>query len=75
VEEGSYVGGAGQVWADPSIECAARHMRALFADRRLGHAIGVRARRTISEEFNAEVIGRRYRARLDELGMLVEVNG
>jgi glycosyltransferase involved in cell wall biosynthesis len=70
VEHGSYVGADGQVWADPSIECAARHMRALFEDRTLGRRIGERARRTISEEFSAVAIGRRYRARLEQLGIL-----
>ena len=75
VEPGSYVGAAGQVWADPSIECAARRMRALFDDRTLGPRIGHRARRTISEEFSAAVVGRRYRTRLEEIGILDEVNG
>ena len=70
VKPGSYVADAGQVWADPSIECAARHMRALFEDRTLGPRIGERARRTISDEFSAVAIGRRYRARLDQLGFL-----
>ena len=70
VKPGSYVGAAGQVWADPSIDCAARHMRDLFDDRSLGPRIGAKGRQTILEEFSAAAIGRHYRARLAELGMI-----
>ncbi len=70
VKSGSYVGAAHQVWADPSIERAAQYMRALFDDRSFGPAIGAKGRQTISEEFNAAVIGERYRARLLTLGMI-----
>jgi glycosyltransferase involved in cell wall biosynthesis len=70
VETGSYVGAAGQVWADPSIEHAARHMRALFNDRTLGPRIGAKGRKTISEEFSASAIGRHYRARLSDLSVI-----
>jgi glycosyltransferase involved in cell wall biosynthesis len=66
----SYVGSAGQVWADPSVECAAKHMRALFDDRTLGPRVGVKGHQTISEEFSAAAIGRRYRSRLTQLGMI-----
>ncbi len=66
----SYVAAAGQVWAEPSIDQAARHMRSLFNDRSLGARIGAMGRQTISEEFSAVAIGHRYRARLDEVGMI-----
>lgn len=65
-----YVGAAGQVWADPSIECAARHMRALFDDRTLGPRVGQHGRWTISQEFSPQAVGRRYERRLAELGMV-----
>lgn len=65
-----YVNAAGQVWAEPSIEHAAEHMQALFHDRMLGPQIGAKGRQTVSEEFSAVTIGRRYRARLQELGMI-----
>lgn len=74
VETGSYVHAAGQVWANPSIEHAARHMRALFDDRTLGPRIGANGRKTISEEFSASAIGRRYRARLSDLSVIYQGN-
>jgi glycosyltransferase involved in cell wall biosynthesis len=70
VPEQSYVGAAGQVWADPSVETAAGHMAALFDDPTLGRAIGARGRQTISEEFSSSATGQRYRRRLVELGMI-----
>lgn len=70
VEPGSYVAAAGQVWADPSIEHAARHMRALFEDRSLGPRIGAKGRQTIMEEFSSSAVGRLYRERLAEIGMI-----
>ena len=70
VNPGSYVHSAGQVWADPSVERAAQHMRSLFDDRTLGPRVGANGRRTISKEFSASAIGQRYRARLVELGVV-----
>jgi glycosyltransferase involved in cell wall biosynthesis len=71
VEHGSYVAAAaGQVWADPSIESAARHMQALFRDRTLGPRVGSSGRRTILEEFSADAVGRLYRDRLVQLGII-----
>ena len=66
----SYVAAAGQVWGEPSIEQAARHMRSLFEDRELGPRIGAMGQQTISQEFSAVAVGGRYRARLDEAGMI-----
>lgn len=70
VAGGSYVDAAGQVWAEPSIECAARHMRVLYENRALGPKIGANGRRTIAQEFNARTVGERYRARLNELDII-----
>lgn len=70
VPMGGYVGAAGQVWAEPSVEHAAQHMRALFDDRTLGPRVGAEGRQTISKEFSASAIGHGYRARLIELGMI-----
>jgi glycosyltransferase involved in cell wall biosynthesis len=66
----SYVAAEGQAWADASVECAARQMRALFDDRALGPRLGERGQQTISDEFSSTTIGARYRARLLELGMI-----
>jgi glycosyltransferase involved in cell wall biosynthesis len=70
VREDSYPAARGQAWADPRVEQAARHMRALFDDRDLGRAIGAKARQTIETELSAAAIGARYRARLAELGLI-----
>jgi glycosyltransferase involved in cell wall biosynthesis len=70
VAERSYVATAGQVWADPDVDCAARHMRALFDDRSLGPRIGASGRQTILNEFSAAAVGSRYRDRLLELGLI-----
>lgn len=72
VKPGEYPHGQNQSWAEPDDIEAASHMRRLFEDRNLGARLGAAGRKTISEEFCAESIGRRYRARLEELGLLNE---
>jgi glycosyltransferase involved in cell wall biosynthesis len=66
----SYVCGDGQVWAEPSIDGAARHMAALFYDRDMGKRIGAAGQQTIASEFSARAVGHQYRGRLIELGVI-----
>jgi len=72
VKAGEYPHGKGQHWAEPNIEEGADQMRRLFDDRNLATRIGEAGRETISREFCANATGWRYRARLDEIGMLNE---
>ena len=62
---GPYAKGA--IWADPDPAHAAEHMRRLFGDRTLGPRLGAAARATIREKFAPEVIGARYRRRLESI--------
>jgi glycosyltransferase involved in cell wall biosynthesis len=62
---GPYAKGA--TWADPDPAHAAEHMRRLFGDRALGPRLGAAARATIREKFAPEVIGARYRRRLESI--------
>ncbi len=55
----------GSTWADPDAEHAAQHMGTLFSDRKLVAELGRRARETIQVRFAPEVIGSRYRRRLE----------
>jgi glycosyltransferase involved in cell wall biosynthesis len=56
-------------WADPDPGHAAEHMRRLFADRDLGLRLGKRAAETIRSRFSPEVIGARYRRRLEGIAV------
>jgi len=55
----------GQIWAEPDTAHAAEWMQRLFHDRELGSRLGTAARQTIEERFSPEVIGARYRRRLE----------
>jgi glycosyltransferase involved in cell wall biosynthesis len=57
----------GQTWADPDVEHAAWWMRRLVDDAALRAQLGARAQATIAERFAPEVIGRRYRRRLEAI--------
>lgn len=70
VPVGHYPGAQGQVWAEPDVEQASLHMRAVFNDRNLAHRLGIAGQSTIKTNFSPEAIGKRYEARLRELGML-----
>jgi glycosyltransferase involved in cell wall biosynthesis len=67
-DEGLYA--AGQQWAEPDVDHAAHFMRRLFEDSRYRTEIGERARTTIRTQFSPEVAGRRYRQRLEFLGLV-----
>ena len=57
----------GQTWADPDIGHAAEWMRRLFTDRALGERLGAAARVTIERQFSLDVVGARYRRRLEAI--------
>lgn len=62
---GPYV--KGQTWAEPDVGHAAEWMRRLFNDRGLCTSLGAAARATIESKFSPEVIGQRYRRRLESI--------
>jgi len=55
---------AGQQWADPDVDDAARLMRRVFDDAEFRKEIGARARETIRSRFSSAAAGARYRDRL-----------
>jgi glycosyltransferase involved in cell wall biosynthesis len=55
----------GSTWAEPDASHAAEHMRRLFADRELAERLGRNARTTVETRFAPDVIGARYRRRLE----------
>lgn len=57
----------GQIWADADIEHAAWWMTKLAGDPALCERLGAAARRTMQERFAPNVIGDRYRRRLDAI--------
>lgn len=59
---------AGQRWAEPDLDDAARWMRRLVDDPAFRARIGERARETMQTEFSTEAAGLRYRRRLMRIG-------
>ena len=57
----------GSTWAEPDPAHAAEWMQRLFADRALAARLGAAARKTITTRFSPEVIGARYRRRLESI--------
>ncbi|HEX3577250.1 MAG TPA: glycosyltransferase family 4 protein [Thermoanaerobaculia bacterium] len=62
---------AGQQWAEPDVDDAARLMRRIFDDAEFRSKIGACARDTIRSQFSPAAAGRRYRERLAAVGQLV----
>lgn len=60
----------GQQWAEPNVAEAAKYMRRVFDNRDFARSLGEAGRKTVAQEFSAEAIGRRYKARLVELDMM-----
>ena len=58
---------AGQLWAEPDIEQAARWMKKLAGDRELASSIGERGRETVQDQFSPIVVGNLIRKRLAEI--------
>ncbi len=61
---------AGQTWAEPDLEHAARLMRRVVDDDAYRAQLGARARHTVRTEFSPRAAGLRYRRRLEFLGLL-----
>ncbi len=61
---------AGQQWAEPDADHAAHLMRRVVEDSAFRKQVGSRARDTIRSQFTPAAAGRRYRQRLDFLGLL-----
>ncbi len=60
----------GQHWAEPDLDHAAAHMRRLAEDPAAARALGAKAREDVQARFSPEVVGKRYRERLELLGLL-----
>lgn len=67
VQAGQYPFGEGQVWAEPDVEHAARHMRDLASDRDLARQIGQAGFEFMKRHHSPAVVGRAYRSRLQDI--------
>ena len=65
-----YPHAAGQHWADPDLEQAASYMRRLLDDPGWGTALAERGRELLKVQHGVEAVGRRCRARLEQLGFV-----
>lgn len=65
VREGQYPHASGQVWAQPDVDEAARHLIRLVDDPEAGRAIGARASAHVRTHFSLRACGLRYLSRLD----------
>ncbi len=72
VKEGEYPFWEGQVWADPSVDQAASYMQKLVADKTYCEKVAEAGRSYIKTFHSAEAVGKVYRSRLAELGLLDE---
>lgn len=67
VPDGAYPGSAGQRWAEPDEEDAARWMRRLANDRAFAQQLGERGRHRIRDALSAKMVAGKLRTRLDEI--------
>ena len=65
-----YPHAAGQQWADPDLEQAAEYMRRVVSDPAWAAPLARRGREVVKNQHGLEAVGRRYRARLEELGFV-----
>jgi len=70
VPPGAYPFAEGQHWAEPDIAHAACLMRQVADDPVTARAVAARGQARIRRDYSPEAAGRRYRARLEELGWL-----
>ena len=70
VGSAEYPHAAGQHWADPDLDQAARHMRLLASDPGFGAALAREGRELVERQHGLLPVGQRYRARLEELGFV-----
>ncbi len=64
---GEYPDHQPQVWADADVDCAARHMRCVFADAHLRNVLGQAAKQFLRQHYAPTVIGAQVRAHLQRL--------
>jgi glycosyltransferase involved in cell wall biosynthesis len=62
---------AGQRWADPDVDHAAWYLRKLVDDPAWRRRIAEAGRKTITEEFSPQAVGRSYGKRLDVIFRLL----
>ena len=67
IPRGAYLLANEQVWADPDVTHAAQHMLRLAEDADFRETMATAGQRYILDNFNLEVTGARYAARLAEL--------
>jgi glycosyltransferase involved in cell wall biosynthesis len=70
VKKGEYLYYKGQVWADPNLDQAARYMRRLVKDDTYRNTLAKAGCSYIKTNHNSEAVGKAYRSRLIELGLL-----
>ena len=70
VKKGEYPYSKGQVWADPNLDQAASYMRRLVEDDTYRNTIAEAGCLYIRTNHNSETVGKNYRSRLIELGLL-----
>jgi glycosyltransferase involved in cell wall biosynthesis len=67
VPAGAYPHWEDQVWAEPDVAAAARHMTELYDDPAAGRELGRRAGRHMRVNFSFRACGLRYRERIESL--------
>ncbi len=70
LKSGDYPWGEGQYWCDPDLDMAAALMRLCCEDRERSSELALAGQSYVRERFNPTAVGRRYRRRLEELGLL-----
>jgi glycosyltransferase involved in cell wall biosynthesis len=70
VRPGQYVFGDGQVWAEPDVGHAARHMRTVYADRAAADAVAQRGQAYVREHLSAKRVGELMAERLAGLDLI-----
>jgi glycosyltransferase involved in cell wall biosynthesis len=70
IAPGTFPGGDGQLWAEADVDHAAWHMRRLATDAVLYNRIATRGQDYVLTHHSLEAVGRRYRLRLEEAGVL-----
>ncbi|MDE2410469.1 MAG: glycosyltransferase family 4 protein [Sphingomonadales bacterium] len=67
LQPGDYPHGTHQQWAEPDVEAAARHMRRMLEDERWRDSLAREARRRITAQYDANVVGRAWLEALQPL--------
>ena len=70
VEEEQYPFWEKQTWADPNVDHAAEYMKRLVADKTYREKVAKNGQSYIKNFHSAETVGKIYRGRLGELGLL-----